>query len=214
MLDIISFRCDRGQCDDYPEINIESLFNSCNATIQQDTKNIVFEAISMDELDNMEGYIRKSFDYLIEAPLNKTRFDTILEQLPDFERGLYDEAFQLYNKLIRSIGTKKICRLKIYSGDDDNRYRIIRYKMIENILFNHYIRSQLLNVYIFKNDIDYKCVKSTELLMFSQKGVVDTGEYDALYDRVSTKFYRQIHYLEDTQNKNIEKHYTFKYIIK
>ena len=214
VLDIISFRCDRRQCDDYPEINIETLFNSCNANIQQDTKNIVFEAISIDELDNMEGYIKKSFDYLIEDPLNKTRFDTILDQLPDFEKELYEEGFQLYNKLVRSIGDKKICRLKIYSGDDDNRYRIIRYKILENILFNQYIRSQLFNTYIFKNDIDYKCVKSTELLMFSQKGVVDTGEYDALYDRVSTKFYRQIHYLEDTQNKNIEKHYTFKYIIK
>ena len=115
--------------------------------------------------------------------------------------------------MIRSIGGEKICRLKIYSGDDDNRYRIVRYKLVENILFNQYIRSQLFNSYIFKNDLDYKSVKSTELLMFSEKGVSDTDEYDALYNRVSAKFYRHIHYLEDTRDKNIEKHYTFKYII-
>ena len=66
---------------------------------------------------------------------------------------------------------------------------------------------------VFKNDIDYKCLKSTELLMFSEKGVSDTGDYDALYNRVSNKFYRQIHYLEDTQNQNIEREYTFRYII-
>ena len=214
VLDIISFKYDKSDIEDYPEINIESLFNSCNSSVQKDTENIIFETVNIDELDDIKEYIKNSFNYLIDTPIETdSQLETILSQLHTFEIKLYEEAFGLYNKLVRSIEDQEICRLKIYSSPDDNRYRVVRYKLIENILFNQYVRSQLFNSYIFKNDIDYKCLKSTELLMFSEKGVSDTGDYDALYSRVSNKFYRQIHYLEDTQNQNIEREYTFRYII-
>ena len=215
VLDIISFKYNKLDSEDYPEINIETLFNTCNNNTQLDTDNILYQNISIDELDDVKVYIKKSFDDLIVGEITAAQLKKIVEN-PKFiliERGLYDEAYNLYNKLVRSVKNKKICRLKIYSGGDENRYRIIRYKLLENIIFNQYIRSQLFNTYIFKNDIDYKCIKSTELLMFSHKGIRDTDEYDKLYKQVSTKFYRNIYYLEDTQNKNIEKHYKFRYII-